>query len=296
MMMLAVLGLAIPIAVSAADVQNKPSPASPGAEQLSAHLVKTGLYLIAGGGANSLLRFSAIGSILIDGKLAGNYRPLMSQVRRISRISDLPVRVLIVTGHHEAHTGTNAQFLAAGVAIIAQENASRHFPAQESDGAKAAGGKPAGRIITYDRDFTLQMGGVEAHLKHFGRAHTNGDTVVYFPGLKVVAVGDLFTSGTPEPDFLAGGSLVDWGPVLSRIFELDFDVVVPSQGPTVTRADLEAFKKRIDAQASRAIALVKKGVPKDQLMAELKAGDPGWEMNLTGEALDRFYAELSEAK
>src|SRR5436190_15673549 len=55
---------------------------------LTSELVRTGLYLISGGGGNSLLRFSANGLILVDGKLPGNYRALMSQVRRISKISD----------------------------------------------------------------------------------------------------------------------------------------------------------------------------------------------------------------
>jgi hypothetical protein len=31
---------------------------------------------------------------------------------------------------------------------------------------------------------------------HFGNAYTDGDTVVYFPNLKVVSVGDLFTPNT----------------------------------------------------------------------------------------------------
>ena len=90
---------------------------------LSADLVKTGLYVITGGGGNTLMRFSANGLILVDGKLPGNYRALMSQVRKINKLWDLPIRVLIVTDHHENHAGNNAQFLAAGVAIIAQENA-----------------------------------------------------------------------------------------------------------------------------------------------------------------------------
>ena len=289
---LAIAGLAtMALAASAQDLEKKPSPMGPGGEQLTSHLIRTGLYLIAGGGANSLLRFSANGLILVDGKLPGHHRALMAQVRRIAKISDLPVRVLIVTDHHENHTGSNAQFLAAGVSIIAQENAKRNFAAHEPAGAPAAA-----PTLTYDREHTLRMGGVEVHLKHFGRAHTSGDTVVYFPHLKVVAVGDLFTPGTPEPDFSAGGSLVNWGPVLSRILELDFDVVVPSSGPMVTRADLEAFKGRIDTLTSRARALVQKGVAKDQLMAELKTDDLGWRLSLTGEALDRFYAELSQAK
>jgi glyoxylase-like metal-dependent hydrolase (beta-lactamase superfamily II) len=283
--------MAITLAAFAQDNQQKPSPVSPGGEKLTSHLVKTGLYLIAGGGANSLLRFSANGLILVDGKLPGNYRALMSQVRRISKLSDLPVRVLIVTDHHENHTGNNAQFLAADVPIIAQVNAKRNFSTREPDGATA--GVPT---VTYDRDYALSLGGVEVLLKHFGPAHTDGDTVVYFPNLKVVAVGDLFTPGTPQPDFSRGGSVVNCGPVLARILELDFDVVVPSTGPTVTRTDLEAFRAKIDALASRAIAAVRKGVPKEQLMAELKIHDLGWRLNFTGETLDRFYDELSQAK
>src|SRR5262249_50379265 len=131
---IAVLAVAIPLAASAQDPQNKPSSTSPGGEQLTSHLVKTGLYLIAGGGTNSLLRFSPNGLILIDGKLSGNYRALMSQVRRISKISDLPVRVLIVTDHHEDHTGNNAKFLAAGVQIIAQENVRHNLTAYNQIG------------------------------------------------------------------------------------------------------------------------------------------------------------------
>jgi glyoxylase-like metal-dependent hydrolase (beta-lactamase superfamily II) len=85
-------------------------------------LVKTGLFLITGGGANSLLRLSANGLILVDGKRPENYAALMSQVRTISRIADMPVRVVIVTNHHEDRSGTNAKFLATGAQIIAHEN------------------------------------------------------------------------------------------------------------------------------------------------------------------------------
>ena len=74
-----------------------------------------------------------------------------------------------------------------------------------------------------------------------------------------VAVGDLFTANTPDPDFASGGSLVGWGPVLAQILKLDFDVVAPSTGPMATRADLEAFKTKIDTLVSRAAGLVKKG-------------------------------------
>jgi glyoxylase-like metal-dependent hydrolase (beta-lactamase superfamily II) len=287
-----VLLLAIAACVVAQDAPQKESHAKASNDSaLSAQLVKTGLYLIEGGGANSLLRFSANGLILVDGKLPGNYRALMSQVRKISKISDLPVRVLIVTDHHENHTGNDAQFLAAHVPIVAQENVKHNLKSSNpSDGEVAL------PTFTYADDYTLRLGGVEARLVHFGRAHTNGDSIVYFPNLKVIAVGDLYTPNTPEIDFACGGSLLSWGPVLGRILSLDFDIAVPSAGPLVTRAELEAFKTKLDTLVSRGVSLLDKGVTKDQLMARLETDDLGWHFSFTPEQLDKFYEELSHTR
>ena len=150
-------------------------PKSSGEVTFSAELVKTGLYMISGGGGNTLLRLSANGLILVDGKLPGNYRALMSQVRKISKLSDMPVRVLIVTDHHPNRAGNSAQFLAAGIPILVQQEAQRYLETPDPSGAKVA------RIVSYDRDYVVRMGGVEARALHFGSAHTGGDTVVYFP-------------------------------------------------------------------------------------------------------------------
>lgn len=131
---------------------------------------------------------------------------------------------------------------------------------------------------------------------HFGSAHTGGDTVVYFPNLRVVAVGDRYTPDAPEVDFAGGGSLMHWGPVLAEVLKLDFGVVAPSAGPTVTRADREAFKTRMDTSVARASAPVRSGVAKDPLMGKLKTDDLGWRFRLTPDPLDRLYAEWSQAK
>jgi cyclase len=277
------LALAAAASFSAAVCSAQGHPQSPGEMALTAELLKTGLYLISGGGGNSLLRLSANGLIVVDGKLPGNYEALLAQVKRIS---DQPIRVLINTDYHEDHTGNNAMFIAAGTQIVGHQNIKDNLI-----GYNPPAGGIAPPTITYSREYTLRIGGIEAQLIHFGNAHTSGDTVVYFPNLKVVAVGDLFAS-TPDPDFLAGGSLVGWDSVLAQILKLDFDVVAPGMGPAVSRAELEAFKIKIDTLVSRAIELVKKGVRKDRLMGRLKTDDLGWRFNFTGERLDRFYAEL----
>ena len=266
--------------------QEQPDKSAAG-KTLNAQAVKTGLYLFSSDGSNSLLRLTGRGLILVDGQPAAYYDNLRARIRKIS---DQPVLALILTDHDESHIGTNAKFLEAGARIVAQENLkpglSVDYPHTE---------KGALPLITYDHDYQIKLGGVEVQLFHFGNAHTNSDTVVYFPNLKVVAVGDLFAA-TPNPDFSAGGSLVGWSSVLAQVLKLDFDTVVPGTGPPVTRADLEAFKAKIDMLVSRASSLVKKGVPKDQLMAQLKTDDLGWQLSFTGNQLDLFYSELSPAK
>jgi cyclase len=260
-----------------------------GDEGMTAQYVKTGLFVISGRGSNSVVRLSANGLILVDGKLPGGYDALMAQVKRISK---QPVRALILTGCAESGTGTNAKFVedGDGTRIVVQENAKQNL-----DSCNLAGDKLTPAIVTYGSEYQIRLGGVDVELLHFGNAYSNNDTVVYFPNLKVVAVGNLFAV-TPNPDFSAGGSLVGWGPVLTQILKLDFDVAVPSQGPVITRAELEAFKAKIDVMVARATGLVKQGVSKDRLMAQLKTDDPSWQLNLTGEQLDSFYAELSRAK
>jgi hypothetical protein len=87
--------------------------------------------------------------------------------------------------------------------------------------------------------------------------------------------------------------LVGWGLVLAEVLKLDFNVAVPGKGAAVSRSDLESFNAKIDTLVPRATQLVKNGVGKDQLMAQLKTENFGWELNLSGEQLDGFYAELS---
>ena len=244
--------VAMALAVAtAAGAQGLPQPAvpepSPAAAVLDTELVKTGLYLITGGGGNSLLRLSGNGLIVVNSKLPGNYRALRAQIRRAAKITDQPVRVLFVTDPLDSHSGNNAQFLAAGVPVVVQANAKNRLPAYPSPEGSAA--TP---VFGIDRDYTLRLGGVEVRLLHFGSAHTDGDAVVWFPDLKVIAVGGLYTPDLPVPDGAGGGSLVGWVAVLEQVLRLEFDVVIPDQGPPLNRAALEAFKSRLEGYVSRA--------------------------------------------
>jgi len=90
------------------SAQDRPQPGKgAGGNILTAQFVKTGLFVISGGGCNSVLRLSANGFILVDGKLPGNYDAILALARKLS-YSDQPIRALITTDHLENHNGNNA--------------------------------------------------------------------------------------------------------------------------------------------------------------------------------------------
>jgi glyoxylase-like metal-dependent hydrolase (beta-lactamase superfamily II) len=303
--------LALALAITmAATAQEKSSKSAPIGDGITARYVKTGLFVVSGEGGNSVLRLSANGLILVDGELPGNFTAVLRQIRKIDK---QPLRVLVLTSADESRIGANQDFLASGAPVVVQQNAKLNRASVQAASDKAppaadnqptspgdddapspSGNHSPAPTVTYDREYKIHLGGVDVQLLHFGNAHTGADTVVYFPNLKAVAVGDLFASA-PDPNYAAGGSLVGWGPVLAQVLKLDFDTAVPSQGPTVTRAEVEAFKGKIDILVSRAGALVSKGVPEDQLMSQLKTDDLGWKLNFTPAQVEGFYAELSKS-
>ena len=270
--------------------QNTHGPSGEGGRPpgvLETEYVQTGLFVFSGAGGNSVLRLSGNGLIVVDGNHAENYDELR---RRIHRISEQPVRVLVNTDYFERHTGTNAKFLADGTHVVGQAN---------ERGLLESYNPPSGKIAVpsdvFDKEQKLHFGLVEVDLLSFGKGVTGGDTVVYFPDLKAVALGDLYVQ-VPVPDYGAGGSLVGWGKALGEVLKLDFDVAVPGVGPTVKKADVAALKEKVDMVVSRGRDLVRHGVGKDKLMARLKVDDPGWKLAFTGAELDGFYGELVATK
>jgi cyclase len=277
-------------ALTAAALVSAQAPPARAPQPQAIQQVKPGLYMITGAGGNSTLRVTSQGLILVDGKLPSqtNYDALMALIKGVS---DQPIKYLIVTHHHADHTGNNQRFLDAGVQVVAHENLKTNLVTYASDP------KPAPPSITYPgAEYTLTVGGVKVELHHFGRAHTSGDTVVYFPDLKVVSVSDVITTGKTGPliDYAGGGSATDWTNVLAAILALDFDAAIPGNGDVLTKADVQAYKTKYDTFLARAKELVHQGVPQDQLLAKIKTDDLGWTPRVP--KIDAFYAELSEAK
>lgn len=256
--------------------------------------VKPGLYMVTGAGANSMVRVANEGILVVDTKSLGQatYDALMAQIRTVS---DKPVKFVIVGDVHQDKSGNTGLFVAAGAQVIAHENEKKGLETYTN-----AAGKPAAPNVTYKTDYSIRLDNKEvAHVYHFGAASTGGDSITYFPDLKVVVMGDVFQNGM-NCDYAQGGSMIEWPKTLEAILKLDFDTVIPNRGNPATRADLEAAHKRVATIASTAIDLVKRGTPKDQLIAQINAVDSSLQVNSflainAAARLDAFYDEVSKA-
>ena len=255
--------------------------------------IKPGLYLVIGAGANSVVRVTNDGIVVVNTKNLGeaNYNALMAQIRTVS---DKPVKFAVVGDVHQDKSGNTARFVEAGAQVIAHENEEKGLGTYIN-----AAGTPGPPNVTYRGDYSIRSGNMEvAHVYHFGRASTGGDSITYFRDLKVVVMGDVFQNGM-NCDYAQGGSMLAWPKTLDAILALDFDTAIPNRGNPATRADLEAARKRLMTISARAVDLVRKGTPKDQLVARINAVDASLQVNaflMNNQArLDAFYDEASKA-
>ncbi len=256
--------------------------------------VKPGVYMVTGNGGNSTVRVGKDGVILVDTKNPGD-AVVNELLEKIRGVTPLPVKYVFITHHHNDHAGNIVSFLPTAKVVAAKELpplVERYTPANNAR-------KPSPPNTTYDKKYSASVKGAKAQAFHFARAHTGGDTIVYFPDVRVVSVGDELVATTPNCDYPFEGSVLGWQKSMAALLKLKFDVAIPGHGDNpMTRAEVEAYVKKWDTFIERARAEIKAGTPKDQLMAKIKTDDLNWNVttaNWTQPArLDPFFAELSQ--
>jgi len=258
-------------------------------------MLKPNLYEITGGGANTLIRVTNQGLIVVDTKNppnpptaaeSDNYNRVMEEIRSVT---NQPVKYVINTQHHPDHVGNNQKFIDAGAQVVALEALKTWM--ENDPRTKDIPGRPT---VTFAKDYTLKLGDAEVRLYSFGRGHTGDDTMVYFPDSKVVMVSDQITDATPVVDFANGGSALGWTKMLDGVLSLDFEQAIPGRGEPKSRADVQAFRAKFDTLVKRASDAIKSGATKDQLASQVKTDDLGWQFQPAFFA--SLYDELTKAK
>ena len=168
----------------------------------------------------------------------------------IRRITDKPVRHIVVTHYHADHIYGLQSFKAAGAQVLAEaegqvylhsETAALRLKASREELFPWIDEKT--QLVAADRwirePLTLRMGGLEFVVQPVGPAHTPEDLVVYVPQLKLLFAGDLVFRG--RVPFVGQADSGRWIAGLDRLLAFDAQVIVPGHGPVsnTAREDLQ---------------------------------------------------------
>jgi glyoxylase-like metal-dependent hydrolase (beta-lactamase superfamily II) len=241
------------------------------------------------------VRVTPEGLIVVDDKFASQAADVFTQVKAVSA---LPVKYVLNTHHHGDHASGNAYVREMlGVNILAHKNIRENFLRIKQ------AGEPN---ITFANEGAVYLGGIEVKLFWFGRGHTSGDTVVYFPDLKTIHAGDLIIDAMPVIDYPGGGSALEFIATIDKLLTLDFDTLIPGHGRLMTKAEARAYRARFQEMNNRMRALIRKGVTKDQLKtldqarAQLHLADLGWDNSVSTTtwfaSFPSYYDEIASEK
>ena len=233
--------------------------------QLTLQKIADDVYVIMGSGGNVAFMPTKEGVILIDDKFAQDGPQILAKVKSVT---DQPIKYVINTHQHGDHTGGNAALLGAGAEILIHKNARANMAKAEMPGIPR---------ITFSDESQVFLGGKEVEARYFGRGHTNGDVMIYFPAQKIVHTGDMFTNGAPYCDTTANCSIKEWDKTLQKALgsNMDFDTVIPGHGPVMKKADLAKYVQTVAAVRAQVAKACRGGTP-DTAAERLNLVDAGF--------------------
>ncbi len=150
---------------------------------------------------------------------------------------------------------------------------------------------------TFDREKTLDLGGVRVRLIWLGHGHTLGDTAIFIEGDAVVFSGDLAMKKA-FPAYTAPQSSVDkWLASLDAMAALHPSQVVGAHYGMGDASIISAYREFLTSLRARVVALKAQGKSSDEtavtLRNEFAAKYPDWDQPLRVHLLaTRAYSQL----
>jgi glyoxylase-like metal-dependent hydrolase (beta-lactamase superfamily II) len=234
----------------------------------------TGLYLLTGAGGNIAALTGTDGVLLVDAE----FGPLAERIRAALKGlgAEQPPRFIIDTHYHYDHTDGNEAFARTGATVIAQTQLRSRLAAGGTIGNGGSIAKemkpvpPAGLPgVTYEQELTLYLDGEAVRVHHYPHAHTDGDSVVFFPRAKVVHMGDIFVRyGFPFIDINGGGNVRG---MIAACEDVVHSVppdtrIIPGHGEVATVAELREYSEMLKSTT----ALVEQALAAGKTLEQMK--------------------------
>lgn len=224
-------------------------------------------------------------------------------LREVKKLSNADI-YLVGTHFHSEHILGESAFPSSAKVIRAraQQRDIEEFGVQPNFATRSAANaelmkdakfRPADEL--FDSEKVLDLGGVRVRLLWYGRTHTNGDTLIFVEGDRVLFAGDVLMNRR----FLAinnNSSIQAWIDSIDKAEALRPTRIVPSHGEMGDESLIEANRGYLKALQTRVAELKREGKTVDQtvetLTPEFRAKYPNW----TGSAGAAARVAYSEAK
>jgi cyclase len=201
--------------------------------------VKGQIYVLTGADVNVTVQIGNEAIVFVDTPDPSDVEEMMSLIREIS---DKPVRQVITTALDPLHLAGNDTIEnlgfrgfggrgagvdiaiggnTTGVTLLAHENVLNRFYLADNDVESLT------LTTTYfTPSFDFYMNGEGIAVYHMPKAHTDGDSIVFFRSSDVISLGDLLIPGQyPDIDISSGGT------VNGFIEALNFTLALMIPGP-----------------------------------------------------------------
>jgi cyclase len=251
-------------------------------------------YTLEGQGGTIGALVGPDGVLLVDTQFA----PLTEKiVAAVKKISPSPIKFIVNTHVHGDHTGGNENFAKLGATIFSRDQLRARLA--RPAGNAAAAPPAALPVVTYDGPVTVHMNGEDVQLIPIRVAHTDGDTLVRFPGLDILMTGDYYRSvGYPNIDRANGGSLNGMLEGLGTTIGLagPNTKIIPGHGATVDRVAVTAHRDMILGVRDKVAQMVKQGKTAQEIIAAKPTAEFDSKIEQAAMTSERFinqlYAEL----
>lgn len=249
--------------------------------EVSSTEIASGIYrLYVGDGVAMIAFYGDDGLLLVDAAYEQTGKQVMEE---LENLGGNQIQYLINTHHHGDHTGGN-KAIGKNVDIISHHFVRNYVSETQGEGERKQEafpefGQPG---ICFSDSMTLKFNEETLILKHLPGGHTGGDIIIYFPGSKVLAAGDLlFADRFPYVDVRNGGNPFQYIENAKWIEENfpDDVTIIGGHGPVYTMSEFREHNNILE----ETIEVIKKEKNKGKSLEQLQKeeileewADYGW--------------------